>query len=196
MLQLKLEITEKIIQLISDTRKSKGITANDLSISLGKPKYWLTNIEAKKTKFIAKEDLIKTICELLKKTPNEAESYIDDYLENPQTSDEPKLFRIDEDKDINYKEEIKKHIKGINEGFEIINKSSIPEKDRADIFSLFNRNMHAELGFMLSLVSLPWFLLKDLDDESKSKLFKEIFEIIKANKSRKKEDNQAPDTEE
>ena len=54
----KIQLTDDLIDLITNQRKENHISAYDLSEKIGKNKSWLTNIENHRTKTISRKDLL------------------------------------------------------------------------------------------------------------------------------------------
>ena len=71
----KIKITDELIKLIIDTRKEYHLTAYQLSEKIGKNKSWLPNIENKRTKNIAREDLILLFKDFAKDKDMDAEEF-------------------------------------------------------------------------------------------------------------------------
>lgn len=76
----KIKITDELIKLIIDTRKEYHLTAYQLSEKIGKNKSWLPNIENKRTKNIAREDLILLFKDFAKDKDMDAEEFVIKYL--------------------------------------------------------------------------------------------------------------------
>ncbi|MBQ6995611.1 MAG: hypothetical protein IJN64_14160 [Lachnospiraceae bacterium] len=76
----KIKITDDLIKLIIDTRKEYNLTAYQLSEKIDKNKSWLPNIENKRTKNIAREDLILLFKDFAKDKGMDAEEFVIKYL--------------------------------------------------------------------------------------------------------------------
>lgn len=76
----KIKITDDLIKLIVDKRKEYNLTAYQLSERIGKNKSWLPNIENKRTKNIAREDLILLFKDFAKDKGMDAEEFVIKYL--------------------------------------------------------------------------------------------------------------------
>lgn len=195
MLPNKIELTDKIVQMLSNKRKETGVSAYDLSESLQKSKYWLSNIEAGKTKFISKEDLLDVIKRIVLIGNDDVEQYTENLINSvdilPVSTTQLELFKVyeDETNDDDLRKEFDKHLNGIVEMMTVLYEHVEP-KNRQDVIDMTKRmrtNLNSDLGYMISIFSMRWCKLSSLSVDIKRKLIKDIFELINQNGSDCKE---------
>jgi hypothetical protein len=86
-----------------------------------------------------------------------------------------------EEKGKDYFEEYNKVKDDIMAGFDIIFKNIEDKEYTIKLLKRLKNNMHTDLGYSLSIFSLPWCHLSNLDKEKKVKIINDIFEMIKQN---------------
>lgn len=200
-------VTKGIKKLIVSSRKGKHLTATDISKAIKNSDYWLQNIENGRTKTISREDLISILQYCLDCTIEEADGLIATTLKSG-TSDN--MSDVDSEKEINlyleeadqlvdiskFRSEFDKLLDNTRDGFNFFF-DRVRDKERAiTLLKMINANMHSDLGFIISLYSLPWILLTDYPVEKKKEFMKHFSKFIKENKSHNDdEDDEKTDSE-
>ena len=190
----RINVTEGIKKLIVSSRKSKHLTAADISKAIKGSDYWLQNIENGRTKTINREDLISILQYCLDCPTEEADKLITATLkpgisENLSATGNEKeinlyLEETDTLEDISkYRSQFDKLLENTKEGFNFFF-DHVRDKERAiSLLKMINVNLHSDLGFIISLYSLPWILLTDYQVEKKREFMKHFSEFIQENKS-------------
>ena len=108
MLDKKIKLNDNIRSFIRKERTDKNLITSDLSESIGKTQGWLSQLENGRTVNITKEDFIALISKIHNITNDEAELYIDNFLnkereKNPlQPNFKSALFKTELLKQVNH----------------------------------------------------------------------------------------------
>lgn len=180
MIKEKLDITLIIKNFISDLRKESGLSAQDFGEQIGKSKYWLANIENDKTKTITKLDLLSIIKYTKKVDDATAENILNDLLS--ENNQQIEFILPDSDKDNkDYNKAFQDVVDDIVKGFSVIFEKVDDKEYTLKLLKRLNKNMHSDLGYSLSIFSLPWCHFSNLEREKKMEIINSIFKMIKEN---------------
>ena len=186
----RIVVTEGIKKLIVSSRKGKHLTATDISKAIKNSDYWLQNIENGRTKTISREDLISILKYCLDCTTDIADELIASNLKpsasvNPSaTGSEKEINLYPENADTladisKYRSEFDKFISNTNDGFELFFNGVNDKEIALKFLRNLNRNLHSDLGFMISLFSLNWCMLSNNSIENKKQAIKDLSSYIK-----------------
>ena len=154
----KIAITDRLRDNIIEIRKERGLSSYELSEKSGHSKFWLQNIESKKTQKISEDDLI-SIYKILYDTDDEDEaSYYIEKILNQQIGSKPKewsdLINISED----FSEEY--------DMMTILNKMhSILSKDIGEelMNAVYNMDINKAQAALTAVQSLSYSIYKNVD---------------------------------
>jgi transcriptional regulator with XRE-family HTH domain len=174
----KTKLDKEIRKFIVDTRLKFNKTGTQISDAIGRTQTWITQVETGRIKNINNDDLISLFKNILDCDDESAIKYIEE--NQPTTNPFEENIPMYNDNDISdkLKNEYKENVDNITEGFNIF-LDRVPNKQYAlNVSSQFTHNMHADLGFMMALVSENWCKLAKLDFETKKSILKDITKII------------------
>jgi len=183
MLKEKMKVNQSIRKLISDERIKANKSGTELSGAIGKSDAWISLLENGRIKTINLQDFVNIIITLLDCTKEEAEKYIETELERRNqelqknsTQKKVNLYSMNEENIID-ETKFKKVTDNLMEGFEIAFENE-PEYTFKNLIILL-RNLHADMGFTLGTLGIPFYMLENVDDEVKKQLFKDIGDVVK-----------------
>ena len=183
MIPEKIELTKVIKSIIANSRKDTGLSSYDFSEKIGKSKYWISNIENGKAKFIAKEDLCLIIKTAKGVSDQEIEAMLTDILtDNVDPLNKPiEILTPSSEEPKDYEKEFERLVNDINKGFDVIYDSIDNKEDVIKFFKRIKTNMRSDLGYAISVFTLPWCHLSEADKETKVKVLDDVFQLIKDN---------------
>jgi transcriptional regulator with XRE-family HTH domain len=95
MLKDKIVLTDDLKQFIRRTRNKQGVSLMDLEKKTKHSTSWLSQVEGKRIKTIKRKDLIEIFKIILDKTDEEAELYIENYInENNQDDGQTQFEKL------------------------------------------------------------------------------------------------------
>lgn len=199
MLSSKIEVSDELRSLIKKQRERKNLKANEISSNyLGKKSSgFLSAIENGHAKYLKKEDLVTIFKVLYDFSDDEAELKTENMLSSiahtPQKNVDEDILTdeidISDDMDIlentpltNYKtidgnkseEEFQKILKSLNKGLSVIFNND--SKKAITSLKVFLASMHFDLGFMVAIMKIPFFMLKNLNHNERQEFLNEIAE--------------------
>lgn len=193
MLNDKLILTNELKNYIRDTRIERNIKLTDLAKKSASTEYshdvaWYSQIEGERTKSIKRKEIIFLFTMLLNVNEDEAEKHIENFLnpsENPKL-DQKKISLFDISDEQNNEDLVIKQynncIDRIIEGYKLLFEHVSNKSDALSLVTHILQNMYSkDLGYILSIFSLPWHLLESLPHDHKNKLIKDFIRIIKDN---------------
>lgn len=208
----RIKITDEIRTFIIEERSKRNLSANQLSKNMERPQSWIAQIENGRTQSIKQKDLVFVFSVILNSTLHKADEYLMDNLiklpANSVSVDETKTIDKQSLKQLSKynqftknetEEEFKKQkrfiIEAINSMYE-----EVPE-EAVKILRTLCRNMNYKLPFIMGVSSLPFFALKDLDEDVSFEVYTKIADLLMeyANKDKERikriEDSEDEDEE-
>ncbi|KNY26352.1 hypothetical protein [Pseudobacteroides cellulosolvens] len=185
MLKPKILINEHIRNRITEERIKSGKSGIAISKDIGKSDAWVSLLENGRILSVKSSDLINLFKELLSINEEESEKYIEDLIKSnskessisDNNHNKEKLNIYDKPKDLINEDNFKKFVKDINAGLKFAFKNN--EEYTFNQVVLFTRNMHFDLGFMLALMSFPYYKLDKLGFEDRQNFLEKVYELIK-----------------
>lgn len=214
MLSPKVTLTDELIHHIQETRMGNIIGAAVLSEKIGKPSGYISALENKRIKTIASSLLIKIFLVLHDNlSEDEVIAKIEAIINVPKTIDKQSSDNVaididDEDieehgenespkknkkynlmEDYNNPDLIKGILNEISKRFSSSYKNN--PKDTVYILSTFLSSMRFDTGFVMAMLSLPYFGLNNLTHDERQNAFDDIQEVFKKHLelAESKEDN-------
>lgn len=193
MMNEKIVTTQQVRKLIIDARNHAGLTASDLSKVIKDSSYWLPNIENGRTKTISKMDLIKIIITSYNCSEGEAIEKISAAINNiTESSISDNTNGIDQiliykGNDLNlediskFQNEFEITRDDIIKGFDIFFNKIDDKQHVLEMMNSIQKNFHSDLGFIISMLALPWCKITVLDVNDKKDFFKKLFNMITEN---------------
>ncbi|KXL53402.1 hypothetical protein CLNEO_13730 [Anaerotignum neopropionicum] len=188
----RIKITDEIKSLIISERQKKDLSATQLAKKMERPQSWIAQIENGRTKSIKQSDLVLVFSKILDLTMEEADNFISNTFEEDlnslYTDDSGQMSFLDKKdikKDINKyakfttsenKEEFQTQKRYILSAFNSMY-NQIPE-EAVKILRTLCRNIDFNLPFMTGIMSIPFFILKDLDEDITHELYEEISNLF------------------
>ena len=179
MLKPKIRVTKLIITKIQEDRQKIGKSGIELSAEIGKSEGWLSLLENGRIQNITSKDLMNIFKFLHSFTDEEAEQYIEDFMNETKDSLKKKvaIYRYDEENKSSTEDGYKKMIEHIITVFDIIYDKN-PEY-AFDSIGQFMENLQFDTGFTLALNKIPFDIFEDTDHKIRQQLFDEIGEVVK-----------------
>lgn len=176
----KVELTRGIKSIIVGSRKDTGLSSYDFSEKIGKSKYWFANLENGKSKYVTKDDLFSIIRLAKNINDEEIENLIQNIIDEStiNTDQQIEFIAPSSEEKRDYTEEFNKVVDNIVAGFNIIYKNVDDKEYTIELLKRLNKNMHSNLGYSLSIFSLPWCHFSNLDKDKKLEIIDDIFEMI------------------
>lgn len=187
----KIEITDILHNDIIEQRKKKGLSAYELSEKSGHSKYWLPNIESRKTQKVNKSDLI-AIYKILLDTDDVEEilyyigqllelhldSFPKEWYEYIDVSDKFEDIYDESDLDFLFEDiwskDISKRI------WDFFNQLSIHKKQVAlTVLDNFYNCLFKEPEFSFLLLNIPIYGIKSINLEERNSLIKDLLSLYK-----------------
>ncbi|MDF2820209.1 MAG: hypothetical protein K0R15_650 [Clostridiales bacterium] len=187
MLKPKLILTDNIRAFILEERRKTGLPAEIVSENIGRTKSWLSQVENGRLKNISRIDFINLISYLLKISNEEAETYIENKLnfleENKSDIQQLTFFNIDDDNEAEkIKKEFNENVNVIVQKFNLLFDNVEDKKQALNIIKRIKSNIKScDLGFIVSIYSLPWLKTTGREYDEKNKMIKDMINIIDEN---------------
>ena len=184
-------LNDKLLEKIKIERVKKGWNKTELSSKVNKANNYISLIENGTIQNIKIEDLKKLLNIFYGFNNEQSEEFIlnlskDDGSVKPQDDLENQIDSDKQKKEIIYYDEEDQSISRINfdklldsitKGFNLVYDDN--PKFAFSCTGEFMRNLHFDIGFMLALIRIPFYELKETDKEVRQKLYNEISDIVK-----------------
>lgn len=174
----KILLIPALSEHITELRKPKG-NASEVAEKIGKSTGWLSMLENCKLSTVNSKDLINVFAYLLSISNQEAEEYIENFLQEQkqQFKKQEGIIFYDEDDEEYTQEGFKKITDNILHIFNHV----FTEEPKFAFFSIgdFMQNLQSDVGFILALNRISFHKLENTDVKIKKQLFKEINEVAK-----------------
>ncbi len=192
MLNPKIKLTEELLYHIKEKRINSGRGSIELSQAIDKPSAYISAIENKRVGSMSSALLIKIFQTLYDGiSEDEAIEKIEAIISPKQgratngpaqsndLSDEDDAVDQKENKtiyklseDYNDPELVKAMLEDVTKFFTKVYDGR--PKDTVYVLNLFMRSMRFDIGFVMAILSLPYFALKSLSDEERQNAFDDI----------------------
>ena len=132
-------------------------SAEEISEEIGKSKGWLSQIENGRLKSISKKDLFKIISIIQECCVEDAEFYLNNYLERVAIERQDNEVSESQSQDISQKQQLSAIFFIIRESiYSIYDSLTIDEKNKLlSILDVFNKNINSNFNTTCALLSLP-----------------------------------------
>jgi len=179
MLKPKIRINKYITSIILEDRQKANKSGVELSKEIGKSESWCSLLENGRMKSVSSKDLINIFKILHSFTDQEAEQYIEDFLNEFQkiTQQKVAIYRYDEKNEFLLEENFTDILETIIGLFNSIYDNN--SKYAFECLNQFMKNLQFDIGFILALNKIPFNILKDTDHETRKELFDEISNVVK-----------------
>ena len=191
----RIKISQTLKNFIISEREKSGVPATVLSINLGFSNSWASQIENGRTQTIKHKDLVAMFAQILNCDNENADKYLTEnikelnsdkeinFKQSEKSNHKISIFSIDEepDKEEKLKKEYEGLIEHMNEGLNLLFDKNSDKQGVIDVLERLIVNMYCDMGFTMSVASLPLCRMERVDDKTKYKVFREIAEIIKKN---------------
>ena len=193
MLSPKIRLNDELIEKIQSGRQAKGISATDLSKLIGKALSYVSALENRRIAKVASPDLVKIFSILQNCSEDDAAEAIENLLKENETfnrqtttdvweddavAKKPSVIKTYSLDDNNVPEEtLKKYIDAINTRIRAFYK--VHPNDALGILQNFIRSMNFDLGFVMAILSTPFFRLKPYNHEERQEVYNEFIGLFK-----------------
>lgn len=193
MLPDKIEITESFREYFKSERKKLRVSAPDLSLSLGRSQSYISALEHGRINAVKKNNLVSIFEKMYKVGSAEAERKLEDTIISQQNDNNSKLQNYKTIDDSSSRNTRDKLIDDIKSGFEAAYKHN-PDFTISTL-KRFATSLHFDLGFMLTILRVPYFAFEGLDHDERQNFLNELAdtfnkyaELSKKHLDEKKED--------
>lgn len=193
MLSPKIRLNDELRENIQRGRQAKNISASDLSTLIGKALSYVSALENKRIAKVSSNDLVKIFSVIHDCSEEDAAEIIENLLEKNEIFDRQTAAASWEDDDTAKKptaiktyslaenndhgELHEKYIAAIDIRLRAFHKAH--PHDALVIFQRLIKSMNFDLGFVMAILSAPFFNLEPLSHEERQAVYDEFADLLK-----------------